>query len=120
MRLLAKIAAYRGDQQLAYFLSPQGIDPYAGPQIPCRRQPSGLRHLFAVFHRDSLDDLIEPLMRTIDDLTPYYQARMAWLAPEQRKIIAFVCESRHPWPTGNRTALLHEDGNGVLSPRDPA
>jgi tetratricopeptide (TPR) repeat protein len=46
--------------------------------------------------RDTLDDLIEPLMQTIDDLTPYYQARMAWLPPQQRKIVTCMCECNHP------------------------
>jgi tetratricopeptide (TPR) repeat protein len=95
--LLAKIAAYRGDQQLATFLStPRGL-----ARMRALKYLAGGNHrAYVIFShfitRDSLDDLIEPLMRTIDDLTPYYQARMAGLVPEQRKIIAFVCESRHP------------------------
>jgi DNA-binding CsgD family transcriptional regulator len=41
--------------------------------------------------RQSLDELVEPFLRTLDDLTPYYQARMAWLSPQQRKIVELLC-----------------------------
>jgi tetratricopeptide (TPR) repeat protein len=33
-------------------------------------------------------------MRTLDDLTPYYQERMRFLSPQQRKIIDFLCDRR--------------------------
>ena len=97
LRLLAKIADYRGDRDLAAFLStPRGL-----ARMRALKYLAGGNHrayvIFSQFlTRESLDDLIEPLMRTIDDLTPYYQARMAWFTPEQRKIIAFICECRHP------------------------
>ena len=42
----------------------------------------------------SLDQLVEPLMRTLDDLTPYYQARMTYLSAQQRKLVEFLCERR--------------------------
>jgi len=44
--------------------------------------------IFAEFlTRDSLDKLVKPFLQTLDELTPYYQARMAWLSPQQRKIL---------------------------------
>ncbi|MGB8691786.1 MAG: hypothetical protein WCD53_31290 [Microcoleus sp.] len=44
--------------------------------------------IFAEFlTRDSLDKLVKSFLRTLDELTPYYQARMAWLSPQQRKIL---------------------------------
>ena len=43
---------------------------------------------------DSLIDLVEPILKTLDDLTPYYQARMSYLSPQQRKIVVFLCEHR--------------------------
>lgn len=51
--------------------------------------------IFAEFlTRDSLDRLVKPFLQTLDELTPYYQARMAWLSPQQRKIIEFLCDRR--------------------------
>lgn len=44
--------------------------------------------------RKSLDELVEPFMRMLDDLTPYYQARMSWLSQQQRKIIEFLTNHR--------------------------
>jgi len=99
MRLLSKIAGYRGDRDLSAFIS----TPRGTARMRALKYIAGGNHrayvIFSQFlTRESLDDLIEPLMRTIDDLTPYYQARMAWLSPEQRKITAFICECRHPVP----------------------
>lgn len=45
--------------------------------------------------RESLDDLVDPFMRVIDDLTPYYQERMRQLtSPQQRKIVDFLSRAR--------------------------
>lgn len=43
----------------------------------------------------SLDHLVEPIMRTLDDLTPYFQARMNHISPQQRKMVTFLCERRN-------------------------
>ena len=99
MRLLAKIAEYRGDRELSAFLS----TARGQARMRALKYLAGGNHrayvIFSQFlSRESLEELIEPLMRTIDDLTPYYQSRMAWLSPEQRKIIAIICEYRHAVP----------------------
>jgi tetratricopeptide (TPR) repeat protein len=97
LRLVARIARYDGDEQLASFLT----------TARGRARMRALRHLaggshraYVVFSRllarESLDDLLEPLMRTIDDLTPYYQSRLASLDAEQRKVVEYLCETRHP------------------------
>ncbi len=44
--------------------------------------------------RKSLDELVAPFMRMLDDLTPYYQSRMSWLSQQQRKIIEFLADCR--------------------------
>jgi len=41
--------------------------------------------------RDSVDALLEPFMKMVDELTPYYQERIRWLPPLQRKIVEFLC-----------------------------
>lgn len=41
--------------------------------------------------RDSVDALLEPFMKMVDELTPYYQERIRWLPPMQRKIVEYLC-----------------------------
>ena len=41
--------------------------------------------------RDSVDALLEPFMKMVDELTPYYQERFRWLPPLQRKIVEYLC-----------------------------
>jgi DNA-binding MarR family transcriptional regulator len=46
--------------------------------------------------RSALDDLVQPFMRVMDNLTPYYQDRMWQLAPQQRKIIELLSRREAP------------------------
>jgi tetratricopeptide (TPR) repeat protein len=67
--------------------------------------------------RQSLDELVEPFMRMLDDLTPYYQARMASLSPQQRKIVEFLCDRRHGVPVkeiAQRCFLTHQTTSSQL------
>ena len=41
---------------------------------------------------ESLDKLVEPFMEMLDSLTPYYQDRMKYISPQQRKIVDFLCD----------------------------
>jgi DNA-binding transcriptional ArsR family regulator len=41
--------------------------------------------------RESIDTLVGPFMKMVDELTPYYQERLRWLSPLQRKIVEFLC-----------------------------
>lgn len=48
--------------------------------------------LFSQFiQADTLDDFTGPIMKMLDELTPYYQAKMMQLSPQQRKLIMFLC-----------------------------
>ncbi len=90
--LLVKKAIYEKKQELADFLrSPLG-----------RARARAIHHLAAGNHRayvilfdfldkESLDDLVEPFMHMVDDLTPYFQDRMRQLPPAQRKIVEYLC-----------------------------
>ena len=44
----------------------------------------------------SLDDLVTPFMRMVDDMTPYYQDRIRQLAPQQRKLVEFLSRNERP------------------------
>ena len=90
--LLIKKALHEDKSELATFLrTPLG-----------RRRVRAIHHLAAgncrayvvlsdFLEEDSLDNLIEPFMRMVDDLIPCYQDRMNQMPPAQRKIVEFLC-----------------------------
>lgn len=67
-----------------------------------RSRVRALHHLSGGNHRiyivlsqfitqDNVEALIVPFMKMVDELTPYYQERIRWLPPLQRKIIEYLC-----------------------------
>ena len=97
LELLARKAVHEGKMELAEFLrTPLG-----------RARAQAIHHLAAGNHRayvvlfdfldkESLEDLGDPFMHMVDDLTPYYQDRMRQLPPAQRKIVEFLCLEGKP------------------------
>ena len=99
VRLIANIATWLQDSELAAFIK----TPVGRARLRAVHHLAGGNHrvyvIFAEFlTRDSLDELVSPFLRMLDDLTPYYQARMAWLSPHQRKIVEYLCEKRSALP----------------------
>ncbi|MEA5522808.1 tetratricopeptide repeat protein [Limnoraphis robusta CCNP1315] len=94
--LLAKIAKLKGNKELEDFIK----EPTGFNRIKAVYHLAGGNHrLYVIFsefltHRNSLDQLVEAFLRTLDDLTPYYQDRMRSISPQQRKIIEFLCKTR--------------------------
>jgi tetratricopeptide (TPR) repeat protein len=96
IQLVKNIAKLQGKTDLSAFLQ----TPTGRARIRAVEHLAGGNHrvytIFAQFlTRESLDDLVEPFMQMLDDLTPYYQARMNWLSPQQRKIVECLCDRRH-------------------------
>jgi DNA-binding transcriptional ArsR family regulator len=48
--------------------------------------------------KDSIDALVGPFMKMVDELTPYYQERIRWLSPLQRRIVELLCRCEGPVP----------------------
>ena len=97
IQLISKIAQYQGDKELISLVA----TARGRARVRALRYLAGGNHrayvIFApLLARESIDELIKPLMETVDDLTPYYNSRIAALPQEQRKIIEYVCEDRHP------------------------
>ncbi len=97
IQLISKIARYQGNKQLTALIG----TPKGRARVRALRHLAGGNHraymIFApLLTRESIGKLIKPLMKTIDDLTPYYNSRIAALPVGQRKIIEYVCEGRHP------------------------
>ena len=93
--LLANIAQVSGDADLAALI----ITPMGRARVRAvHHLARGNHRVYVIFSqfltRESLDELVRPFMRTLDELTPYYQARMQWLSPQQRKIVEFLCDRR--------------------------
>ncbi|MGD9679896.1 MAG: tetratricopeptide repeat protein [Candidatus Obscuribacterales bacterium] len=52
--------------------------------------------IFADFLSDETqppERIMEPLLKTIDELTPYYEAKMRELSPQQQKLVEIICQS---------------------------
>ncbi len=99
--MMAKIARYQENEELASLIqTPRGrfrvraVHHLAG----------GNPRVYVIFSQlvtcESLDELVEPVLRTLDDLTPYYQDRMSRLSPQQRKIVDYLCQRRHAVSVG--------------------
>ena len=95
-QLLANIAKHNKNDELASFIQTQtGRDRIKAVHFLA----GGNHRLYVIFSefltdQKSLDQLVDAFMRTLDDLTPYYQERMRFLSPQQRKIIDFLCDRR--------------------------
>ena len=97
IELLAKKAIHEGKADLAEFLrTPMGRARVRAIHHLATGNPRAYVVLFDVLDKESLDDLVEPFMRMVDDLTPYFQDRMRKLAPAQRKIVGFLCRVGRP------------------------
>ncbi len=94
--LLTKVAKRENDQELVSFIQ----KPIGRARIRAVHHLAGGNHrVYVIFsdflNRQSLNELVEPLLQTLDELTPYYQARMKWLSLQQRKIVEFLCDCRY-------------------------
>jgi len=116
--LLTKIAELQQDRELNKFIkSSTGKD-----RIKAIHHLAGGNHrVYIIFSQflthDSLDDLVQPVMQTLDELTPFYQARMQWLSPQQRKIVELLCDRRHAVPVkeiAQRCFISHQTASSQL------
>jgi tetratricopeptide (TPR) repeat protein len=116
--LLTKIAEFSGDKELTSFIE----TPNGKSRIRAVHHLAGGSHrvyvIFSQFiNRDTLDELVESVMKTLDDLTPYYQARMMLLSPQQRKIAEFLCDRRgavNVKEIAERCFMAHQTASGQL------
>lgn len=99
VELLGKIAVERGDEDLAAFIgTPEGRARIRAVHHLAEGNPR-IYIIFAHFlSRDALDELVTAFMHTLDELTPYYQARMKELSGQQRKIVEYLVNYRGAAP----------------------
>lgn len=109
VQMLMQIARHSGAEQLAAMLNTsvgrarvRAIHHLAG----------GNPRIYVIFHqfltRETLDELVEPFMKLVNELTPYYQGRMQSLAPMQRNLVDIIRRSAGPLPVKEiAAAALH-------------
>lgn len=114
--LLSNIAALnRQDKAAAFLRTPTG-----------RSRVRALHHLSGGNHRiylvlsqfitgDNINALVEPFAKMIDEMTPYYQERIRWLPPQQRKIVEFLCSRERPTPVKDMARRLFASQQTISS-----
>jgi tetratricopeptide (TPR) repeat protein len=96
--LLAKIARLNGNHELEEFLA----TPRGHARVRAIHHLSGGNHrLYIVLSefitRKTLEELTRPFEQMVDEqLTPFFQERLRWLSPQQRKIVEFLCLRSRP------------------------
>ena len=90
--LLKNIARLHKQDNVVEYLSTS----YGRSRVRALHHLSGGNHrvyivLSQFITRDSIDALLGPFMKMVDELTPYYQERIRWLPPMQRKIVEYLC-----------------------------
>jgi tetratricopeptide (TPR) repeat protein len=93
--LMQRLANSQGRHDIAgYVSSPAGRARVRAVQ----HLANGNHRVFVIFYefltRDKEADLVEPVLKIIDYLTPYYQSQMKELSPQQRKLVEFLCRFR--------------------------
>jgi tetratricopeptide (TPR) repeat protein len=117
-RLVRNIAELANDPDLAAYVQTEA----GRARIRAVHHLAGGNHrvymiLSEFLTRDSLDQLVDPFLRMMDDLTPYYQARMEQLSPQQRKIIDLLCSVRGAVPVkeiAKRCFITSQTASGQL------
>jgi tetratricopeptide (TPR) repeat protein len=94
-QLLTNIAHFANQSELASYLQ----TPTGRARVRAiHHLAGGNPRIYVIFSqfldRESLDELVEPFMRTLDELSPHYHARMAWVSPQQRKMAEYLCDRR--------------------------
>lgn len=99
VNLLGKIALERGDQELAAFIATS--EGRARIRV-VHHLAEGNPRIYIIFAQflsaQALDELVPAFMHTLDELTPYYQARMKELSGQQRKIVEYLVNYRGAAP----------------------
>lgn len=95
--LLYKLSSSKGDARTAEFV----VKPVGRARVRAVQHLAGGNHrIFVLFYdflsQNSTENILDPLLKTVDSLTPYYQSQMSRLSPQQQKIVIFLCRQRIP------------------------
>jgi tetratricopeptide (TPR) repeat protein len=113
--LFQRIARRQKNTPLAKFLE----TPRGRARVQAIHYLSGGNHRLHIVLSDfitqeSLDELVGPFEEMVDEqLTPYYQERLRWLAPMQRKIVEFLSFRTRPMAVSEIAAGLFAEPGTV-------
>lgn len=95
IKLLTNITEHKKNKELAAFIA-TSIGKARIRAI--HHLIKGNHRVYTIFseflNTKSLDELVEPFIQTLDNLTPYYQSRLKDISPQQRKIVEYLCQER--------------------------
>jgi DNA polymerase III delta prime subunit len=100
VELMEKVARLNEDADLVGFLG----TPLARARVHAIHHLAGGNQrlhivLSDLINRETLEQLVGPFEKLVDEqLTPYYQERLRWLSPQQRKIVELLCRRGNPIP----------------------
>ena len=114
--LLQNIAHLRGTQDVVDFLATNR----GRSRVRALHHLSGGNHriyivLSQFITRDSIDALVGPFMKMVDELTPYYQERIRWLPIQQRKIVEYLCTCETTVPVKDIAKRLFSTPQSISS-----
>lgn len=114
MALLERVAVLRGDTGLQEFLETET----AWKRLRVVAELAGghprIWVLFAnCLSVDLIDELVPLFLKMLDDLTPYYQERMRFLPPQQRRIVMQLVSFAGAQPVRDISAALRLDQRAV-------
>lgn len=97
VKVMVRIANYKGDDALAELLaSPRGRSRIRA----IHHIAGGHPRIYVIFYQfitcESLEDLVAPFMKMVDDLVPYYQNRMQTLSAQQRMLVDIIRRNESP------------------------
>ncbi len=101
-QLLKKLARLKGDPELVEFLdSRRGRARVRALRYLSGGNPRLYIVLSEFITKESFDELVRPFEEMVDErLTPYYQERLRWLSPQQRRLVEVLCQSREAMTVG--------------------
>ena len=93
LEMLRKIAEFKGDSGLANLLrTPTGRARVRAIDHLAAGSPRIYVILSEFLRAESIEELVEPVLKMIENLTPYYQSRMQLISPQQRALVEYLCE----------------------------
>jgi tetratricopeptide (TPR) repeat protein len=99
LEMLVKIAELQGDSALTERLrTPLGRARVRAIDHLAAGSPRLYVMLSEFLGADSIDALVEPVLKLIENLTPYYQSRMQLISPQQRAMVEHLCEQEGAVP----------------------
>jgi len=113
---LEKIARLDGKSEVVEYLSTSR----GRSRVRALHHLSGGNHrIYIVLSRfvtkENIDALVVPFMKMVDELTPYYQERVRWLAPLQRKIVEYLCTCETTMPVKEIAKHLFSSQQSISS-----